>query len=100
VGGRLRFLQVLWNGQAPALDKCRSTCAARSCRHGDGGAAHWRQDEAAQYVDKMLTLMQGTPYEATAKQWKADPASASASALTCKSVPRAGPALAVSGPTE
>jgi hypothetical protein len=32
----------------------------------------------------MLTLMQGTPYEATAKQWKANPASAATSLLTCK----------------
>ena len=43
-----------------------------------------RQEEAALYVDKMLTLLQGTPYEATARQWKADPAAAASSNLTCK----------------
>ena len=43
-----------------------------------------RTDEATAYLDKMLTLLAGTPYEATAKQWKADPASAAASNLSCK----------------
>jgi hypothetical protein len=83
--------KILWNGQAPALDKMPvhlrgevvSGMAMAAQRTG-------RQEEAAQYVDKMLTLMQGTPYEATAKQWKSDPASASASALTCKSCHEAG----------
>jgi hypothetical protein len=43
-----------------------------------------RTDEVATYLDKMLTLLAGTPYEATATQWKADPASAAASNLSCK----------------
>jgi hypothetical protein len=44
-----------------------------------------RSDEAAQYVDKMLTVLAGTPYEATAKRWKDDPAAAKSSSLACKS---------------
>ena len=43
-----------------------------------------RTDEATTYLDKMLTLLAGTPYEAAAKQWKADPASAASSNVTCK----------------
>lgn len=43
-----------------------------------------RTDEAAKMLDKMLEVLPNTPYEATAKQWKADPASATSSSLTCK----------------
>jgi hypothetical protein len=83
--------KMLWNGQAPAIDKL-SVHFRGEVLSGMAMAAQrtGRQEEAAQYVDKMLTLMQGTPYEATAKQWKSDPASASASALTCKSCHEAG----------
>jgi hypothetical protein len=35
-------------------------------------------------LDRMLTHLQGTPYEAMAKQWKADPSSAATTTLTCK----------------
>ena len=35
-------------------------------------------------LDKMLEILPNTPYEATAKQWKANPASAAGSRLTCK----------------
>lgn len=43
-----------------------------------------RTDEAAKMLEKMLEVLPNTPYEATAKQWKADPASAKSSSLTCK----------------
>jgi hypothetical protein len=43
-----------------------------------------RTEEAAQHVDRMLSLLQGTPYEAMAKQWKANPAAAADTSLTCK----------------
>lgn len=43
-----------------------------------------RTEESAQHVDRMLSLLQGTPYEAMAKQWKANPASAADTSLTCK----------------
>ena len=43
-----------------------------------------RTAESAEFVDKMLTLLAETPFERTAKQWKADPASAATSNLTCK----------------
>jgi hypothetical protein len=43
-----------------------------------------RTEEAAQFVDRILTLLADTPFEKTAKQWKADPASAATTNLTCK----------------
>jgi len=82
---------TLWKGQAPAIDKLPV--------HFRGEVlAGWAQaaqrtghtDEAAQAVDKMLMLMKGTPYEATAQQWKASPASAATSPLTCKGCHEAG----------
>jgi hypothetical protein len=42
-----------------------------------------RTDEAARYLDRMVVLA-GTPYEPLAKQWKADPAVAATTNLTCK----------------
>jgi hypothetical protein len=43
-----------------------------------------RTEEMAQHLDRMLTSLQGTPYEATAQQWKANPASAATTRVTCK----------------
>jgi hypothetical protein len=43
-----------------------------------------RTAEVAQYLDTMLSVLVDTPYEAMAKQWKADPASAATTNLTCK----------------
>jgi hypothetical protein len=49
-----------------------------------------RTEESAQFVEKMLTNLAETPFEKTARQWKADPASAAASNLTCKNCHAAG----------
>lgn len=43
-----------------------------------------RTEEMTQYLDRMITLLQGTPYEATARQWRAEPASAATTRVTCK----------------
>lgn len=43
-----------------------------------------RTQEMMVHLDRMLTLMKGTPYEATAQQWKANPASATTTKVTCK----------------
>lgn len=43
-----------------------------------------RTEEVTEHLERMLTHLQGTAYEAMAKQWKADPASAATSSLTCK----------------
>jgi hypothetical protein len=37
-----------------------------------------------QHLDRMLTAMKGTPYEATAQQWKDNPSSAATTKVTCK----------------
>ena len=49
-----------------------------------------RAEQAAQYLDKMLTVLADTQYEATARQWKSDPASAATTNLTCKNCHNAG----------
>lgn len=43
-----------------------------------------RSEEMTQHLDRMLTSLQGTQYEATAQQWKANPASAATTKVTCK----------------
>jgi hypothetical protein len=43
-----------------------------------------RTEEMAGHLDRMIASMKGTPYEATAQQWKADPASAATTKVTCK----------------
>jgi tetratricopeptide (TPR) repeat protein len=43
-----------------------------------------RTDEAVQHLDRMLALLAGTQYEALARQWKTEPATAAGSNLTCK----------------
>ncbi len=43
-----------------------------------------RVDEAGRHLDRMLVVLAGTPYESLAKQWKADPAIASTTNLTCR----------------
>jgi hypothetical protein len=49
-----------------------------------------RTDEAARHLDRMLIVLAGTPYERLAKQWKAEPAIASTTNLTCKNCHTAG----------
>jgi hypothetical protein len=82
---------LLWKAQGQVIDKLPvhlrgevlSGLAQAAQRTG-------RQAEASEYVDKMLTLLHGTPYEATAKQWKTDPATAATTSVTCKSCHEAG----------
>jgi hypothetical protein len=42
-----------------------------------------RKEEANQYLDKILAVLGGTPYEPVAKRWKADPKSAENSTIAC-----------------
>jgi hypothetical protein len=49
-----------------------------------------RAEESAQFVDRMLTSLAGTPYEKAARQWKDDPASVATTNLTCKNCHSAG----------
>jgi tetratricopeptide (TPR) repeat protein len=76
--------KVLWKQQEPVIDKLPvhlrgellAGMAQSSQRTG-------RAQEADQYVDKIITLLPGTPYEKVAKQWKANPASASKTSMSC-----------------
>jgi hypothetical protein len=43
-----------------------------------------RVEESAQFVDRMLTSLAGTPFEKTARQWTDNPSSAATTNLTCK----------------
>ena len=75
---------ILWQQQGPAIDgfpvhfrgEVLAGMAQSAQRTG-------RAEEAAQFVDKLLA-MPGTPYEKLAKDWKANPASAATTNLTCK----------------
>ena len=43
-----------------------------------------RTAEMAEHLDRMIAMLKGTPYEATAQQWKANPESAATTRVTCK----------------
>ena len=49
-----------------------------------------RKEETAQYVDKILTVLGGTPYEPMARKWKSNPESAANSSLVCMTCHDAG----------
>jgi hypothetical protein len=78
--------QFLWTAQGPIADKLPvhirgeliAGVAQSAQRTGHG-------PEMTEALDRMLVLTQGTPYEATALAWKADPKSAAGSSLGCKS---------------
>ena len=42
-----------------------------------------RTQEANEFLDKMLVMLAGTPYEPTAKRWKADPKAVEKTSLLC-----------------
>ena len=76
---------MLWKQQGPGIDKLPlhfkgevlAGMAQSAQRTG-------RNAEATQFLDKMIALLADTPYEGMAKKWKADPASASTTNLTCR----------------
>ena len=39
--------------------------------------------ELNQYLDQIIAVLGGTPYEPVARQWKKDPASAAKTSITC-----------------
>ena len=76
---------LLWKQQGAAIDKLPVHHRGEVL----GGLVQsaqrtGRTEEMTQHLDRMLTLLQGTPYEATAQQWKANPASAATTRVTCK----------------
>jgi hypothetical protein len=81
---------VLWKAQGAAIDKFpvhfRGELLAGMAQSAQRTG---RAEEADQFVDRLLA-MSGTPYEKLAKEWKANPASASTTNLTCKTCHNAG----------
>jgi hypothetical protein len=81
----------LWKAQAAEVDKLplhlkgELLAGMAQSAQRTGHAA-----ESAEFVDRILTLLPGTPFERAAKRWKADPASAATSNLTCKNCHGAG----------
>jgi hypothetical protein len=76
--------RILWKQQGSVIDKLPVHMRGELL----GGLAQSAQrtghtQEAAQYVDKILEIMPGTPYESVAKKWKANPAVAGSVAITC-----------------
>ncbi len=76
---------LLWQQQGSAIDKLPVHHRGEVL----GGLVQsaqrtGRTEEMMKHLDRMLTLLQGTPYEATAQQWKANPASAATTKVTCK----------------
>ena len=81
-----RYYQAITTGQAPVADKLPVhirgesyaglvTAAQRAGHTAEAGVA----------LDRMLVLVKGTPYEADALKWKADPSKAATMNLGCKS---------------
>jgi hypothetical protein len=74
----------LWKLQSEVVDKLPVHLRGELL----GGLAQSAQrtghaEEAAQYVDKILASLPGTPYESVAKKWKANPATMTSVAMTC-----------------
>jgi hypothetical protein len=83
--------QALYKLQAPFVDKLpvhlRGEVLAGVAQSAQRTG---HKEEAAQYVDKMLALLGGTPYEPVARKWKSNPESAGNSSLLCMSCHDAG----------
>lgn len=83
--------QALYKLQAPFVDKLpvhlRGEVLAGVAQSAQRTG---RKEEAAQYVDRMLAVLGGTPYEPMARKWKSSPESAANTSLTCMSCHDAG----------
>ncbi len=76
--------QILWKLQAPMVDKLPVHIRGELL----GGLAQssqrtGRTAETAQYVDKIIELLPGTPYETVARKWKSNPESAAKTSISC-----------------
>jgi len=77
--------QMLWKKQAPAVDKLPLHIRGELL----GGLAQsaqrtGRAQEAAQFLDKIQTLLPDTPYANVAKRWKESPESVASTSITCR----------------
>lgn len=78
--------QVLWAMQGKALERLpvhiRGELLAGLAQSAERTG---RKEELAEYLDKIIAVLPDTGYERVAKEWKADPASAGKSNISCKS---------------
>jgi len=83
--------QALYKAQAPVIDKLPVHLRGEVLAGAATSAQRTgRKEEAAQYVDKILAVLAGTPYEPVARKWKANPESAANTSLTCMTCHDAG----------
>jgi hypothetical protein len=78
--------QIIWKQQAAIIERLPMHFKGEVL----GGLAQssqrtGRTEELGRYLDKILEVLRDTPYEAVARQWKANPASASGSRIACMS---------------
>ncbi|HQR35459.1 MAG TPA: hypothetical protein PLK30_22155 [Blastocatellia bacterium] len=78
---------ILWKQQGAMIEKLPAVHMKGELLGGLAQAAlrTGRKEEANQYLDKILAVLPGTPYEPIAKRWKADPKSAENSTIACMS---------------
>lgn len=76
---------ILWKQQGAAIEKLPLHFKGEVLSGMTQSAQRTgRSEEAARYLEMMVTVLADTPYEKMAKQWQADPSSAAATNLTCK----------------
>lgn len=76
--------QVMWKQQGAGIDKFPVHFRGEMLGGLTQSAMRTgRTKEANEFLEKMLVMLAGTPYEPTAKQWKANPKAAENSSLLC-----------------
>jgi hypothetical protein len=78
--------QMLWKQQASSVEKLPLHFRGELL----GGLAQsaqrtGRTQELDQYLDKIFTVLGGTPYESVARKWKDNPKTAASTSITCLS---------------
>ena len=83
--------QKLWRFQAPAVDKLplhiRGELLAGLAQSAQRTG---RSQEAAQFLEKIQTLLPDTPYSNVAQQWKESPEAATSTSIACRTCHESG----------
>jgi tetratricopeptide (TPR) repeat protein len=83
--------QALWKQQGPAVDKLplhiRGELLAGLAQSAQRTG---RSQQAAQFIEKIQTLLPDTPYANIAQQWKESPESAASTSITCRTCHESG----------
>ncbi|MBK8314626.1 MAG: hypothetical protein IPL01_11715 [Acidobacteria bacterium] len=82
---------ILWKLQAPVVAKLPVHIRGELLSGLAQSAQRINKNqEMTEYLDKILDLMKGTPYESAAKEWKNNPEKAASSTITCRTCHDAG----------